>query len=229
MMSTAISAVDRLAHPPQGVHRLLVRSAAQTWPAAQREWSLTGASQHEGDPDFVGYCELCHQPHVKVLHRLENALTGHGLWLGQECIIRWRLLDGSGSVADNRRLWQLRQARLRDEQLFRAFGTADPLTPSLVSRYRQAVRRYFRAEWSGAGPLPPAVWDRLVELTTGHSPGEGGFGLDRIRLALFNPRALGLRPGREAAAPSPEPPRAPRVRTTLAHGAHTQDPSAPYG
>ncbi len=227
-MSTAIVAGDRLTHPPQGVHRLLALSAAPTWPAAQREWSLTGASEYEGDPDFVGYCELCHQPRVKVLHRLENALTGHGLWLGQECIIRWRLLDGSGTEADNRRLWQLRQARLRDEQLFRAFGAADPLTPALVSRYRQAVRRYFGAEWSGAGPLPPAVWDRLVELTTGHSPRESSLVLDRIRLALFNPRALGLRRSREAASPSPAPQRAPRVRTTLARGAHTQDPSAPY-
>ena len=98
----------------------------------------------------------------------------------------------------------------------------------LVSRYRQAVRRYFRAEWSGSGPLPPTVWDRLVELTTGHSPREGGFVLDRIRFALFNPRALGLRRSREAASPSPAPQRAPRVRTTLARGAHTQDPSAPY-
>ena len=227
-MSTAISAADRLARAPQGVQRLLVRSAATTWPAAQREWSLTGAYLQEGDADFVGYCELCHQPRVKVLYRLENSLTGHGLWLGQECIIRWRLLDGSGTVADNRRLWQLRQARLRDEQILRAFGTADPLTPALVSRYRQAVHRYFRAEWSGSGALPPAVWERVVELTMGHSPREGGLPLDRIRLALFNPRALGLRLGRDAASPSPAPQRAPRVRTTLAHGAHAQDPSAPY-
>lgn len=223
-LSTAI--LDR---PPQGLPILLDKSQAPSWTEAQREWSLTGARQDEGAPDFLGRCELCHQSHVNTLYELQNAVTTHTLWLGSECIFRWKLLDGQGTVDDNRQLWKRKQQRLQWELTMREFGQTDTLDPGLIRRFRHAVQGYFVDQWPGHGTLPDAVWERLVQLTTSRSlrwatPAT----LERIRAALFNPRALGLRmkPSRDDKPSAPKPPA--RVRTSLAHGAHTHDPGRQY-
>jgi len=212
--------------PPVGIGRLLQLSEATVWEDAQAEWVLTGNEQREDQPDFIGHCELCHQPNVKALFELQNQVTGHVLWVGSECIIRWRVLNGDGSEADNRRLWKRLQARRRDERVMRAFGDASILTAPLVLRYRQAVRRYFAGEWDGTGPIPPAVWEQVVALTTGQLPQQSAPpALERIRYALLNPRLLKLRVSTDPAAHETSRPASTYVRTTLAIGEHTRDPS----
>lgn len=213
--------------PPVGIRRLLQLSEATTWEVAQTEWVLTGHEQREEQPDFIGHCELCRQPNVKALFELQNQVTGHVLWVGSECIIRWRVLNGDGSIADNRRVWHRLQARRRDERRMREFGDTSILTAAMVSRYRQAVRRYFAGEWDGTGPIPPQIWAQIVRLATGQPPeASPAVVLDRIRQALLNPRLLNIRfTPRDHDAPELPRTATGHVWTTLAIGEHTRDPS----
>lgn len=89
---------------------LLPLSVERTLPNAFEEWSFTGeVDDHEQATET---CELCTKEDLRYQFRIRNALTGHALWVGSNCILRFGI-----SVFENGIALEPRDAKKKLERL----------------------------------------------------------------------------------------------------------------
>lgn len=75
---------------PQRVRdNILPLSVASTLPEAFEEWSFTeNTVDHE---ESIETCHLCDHEELRYHFQIRNALTGHTLWVGSSCILKFGL------------------------------------------------------------------------------------------------------------------------------------------
>jgi hypothetical protein len=73
---------------------MLHLSKAQTLALAMREWSTTGG--YEDSHSIEEICELCEHEGLRYQYEIENAQTGHALWVGSTCITKFVPLYENG-------------------------------------------------------------------------------------------------------------------------------------
>ena len=74
---------------------ILPLSVGSTLPEAFEEWSFTDETYDHEEP--VAVCGLCDKEELRYHFRIQNQLTGHRLWVGSHCILKFGLsvFDGS--------------------------------------------------------------------------------------------------------------------------------------
>jgi hypothetical protein len=91
---------------------ILPLSVGSSLPGAFEEWSFTENYEDHGHP--IEVCQLCEHEELRYHFEIRNALTGHTLWVGSQCILQFGLsvfedgkrLDESGARKKLNRLMQ---------------------------------------------------------------------------------------------------------------------------
>lgn len=74
-------------YPQRVWDNIIPLSVGETLPEAFEEWAFTEETQdHEKATER---CELCEQEDLRYHFRIKNQLTGHQLWVGSQCILRF--------------------------------------------------------------------------------------------------------------------------------------------
>jgi hypothetical protein len=68
---------------------ILPLSVGDTLPSAFEEWSFTERTEDHEQP--IETCQLCEQEDLRYHFEIKNALTGHTLWVGSQCILKFGL------------------------------------------------------------------------------------------------------------------------------------------
>lgn len=114
---------------------MLHLSRAQTLALAMREWSTTGG--YEDSHSIEEICELCEHEGLRYQYEIENAQTGHALWVGSTCITKFVPLyeNGREVIGEEEKATLLRKrqaeyaANSREERasdILRKLAVADP-------------------------------------------------------------------------------------------------------
>lgn len=93
---------------------LLPLSSSGTLPEAFAEWSFAEQVVDHGEPNEE--CKLCDQQGLRYHFLIENDETGHTLWVGSECILRFEVAVFQDGVPLNKKQAKRKLDRLADEK-----------------------------------------------------------------------------------------------------------------
>lgn len=126
---------------------LLHKSVSKNLSPAMREWSTTGGYEDSHGVDEV--CELCEHKGLRYLYEIENARTGHSLWVGSICITKFIPLYENGSEVigekEKSALLKKRQAEYeansREQRAMSLLNELTRIDPGIFSNYK------WRSNW----------------------------------------------------------------------------------
>ncbi len=73
----------------KAVKNLMPLSVATDLAEALREWAYSGKSTDYGQPEET--CQLCDHEDLRYHFEIANKQTGHRLWVGSKCILRFEI------------------------------------------------------------------------------------------------------------------------------------------
>lgn len=89
---------------------ILPLSVGETLPEAFEEWSFTEDTVDHGEP--IETCYLCDHEELRYHFQIRNTFTGHTLWVGSSCILKFGL-----SVFEDGQLLSPRDAKRKLERI----------------------------------------------------------------------------------------------------------------
>lgn len=150
-------------------NNILPLSVGDTLPKAFEEWSFTEIVKDHGAPTET--CELCGQKELRYHYLIQNSLTGHSLWVGSHCILKFGL-----SVFENGRKLTPEQAKkkldrlaqqMRLDSCIKALSIAAEKENSEL--LRNAIKFYQKNKWLTPKFGQVVLW-RLKKDDVDHSP-----------------------------------------------------------
>jgi hypothetical protein len=142
----------------------------------------------EGDTKFTDICELCNHIGLRRNFEIYNTNTNKYFLVGRNCIKRFIILAGAETLEDSSVLFEM-----KSEELI-AIKVLQNLVPAILETPKPQELMKFRkyAEKLVGGSqqnMTRAKWDTfLTNLYAGKMPPKEH--IDRIRTALYNPRAI---------------------------------------
>lgn len=156
-------------YPQRVWDNIIPLSVGKTLPEAFEEWSFKDVVRDHEYPTET--CELCDQESLRYQFEIRNSLTGHALWVGSQCILRFGVsVFEAGrklSAKDTQKKLDRLTQKMRDDACLRSLQKlADAEGGSILAN---ALRYY-----QGHGYLSPkfafvVLW-RLKENDIDHSP-----------------------------------------------------------
>ena len=164
---------------------------------AKRGWELHDILNEE-DTYFTDRCELCNQPGLNRNFIIEHENTHYRLRVGSGCIRKFVLLKGTDNQQDSNRYFDRKSSEL---YAVKTIGqllteiTGQAIEYSTVYQFRKKCAAILGCNISDIKNVCFASkegWEKLIK-ALGSTLSGGKLSeeqLDRVRLALFNPREL---------------------------------------
>jgi len=215
---------------PRAWHELVSRSVARDdWEHARREWEFTGRVLEDGDEDFEGTCQLCHQPGLRTDYEIRNVHTDCRFLVGAECVRHYLILSGTTHIEDSRLLFDRQERRaivmkrkLRPAAAAVLAGTANW---DQVYTLHKGAQQYLEVRSaSDLQGLSRDKWLGFLAEVAGVSPAMLGHrDKNRLARAIMEPRKVARPPASRMRNPSANDlrHRSRFDRITTERGAHT--------
>jgi hypothetical protein len=164
---------------------------------ARMGWELSEVRENE-DKNFSDRCDLCNQSGLTKNYVIEHENTRYRLSVGSKCIRKFVLFKGIGNQQDSNRYFDHKSRELYavksiGQLLTSIMGQA--IEYSTVYQFRKRCADILDCNISDIKSVCFASkkdWEKLIKAlgstVSGGKLSEGQ--LDRVRLALFNPREL---------------------------------------
>lgn len=144
-------------------------SVGDTLPKAFEEWSFRDIIRDHEHPTET--CELCDQESLRYQFQICNVLTGHTLWVGSQCILKFGLSvfeDGRRlSASDTQKKLDRLTQQMRGKSCVRAL---ERLAAAENNSILANALKYFRLNKNLSPKFAFVVLWRLKENQIDHSP-----------------------------------------------------------
>lgn len=133
-VTLSLSRQSMSSYPQRVRDNILPLSVGSTLPEAFEEWSFTEQTGDHGEP--IETCQLCEQEDLRYHFEIRNSLTGHTLWVGSQCILKFGVSVFEGgrklSESDSRKKLDRLMQQMRLESCVRALE-------SLAAKEKNAI------------------------------------------------------------------------------------------
>ena len=150
-------------------NNILPLSLANTLPEAFREWYFTDEVEDHEQADAE--CELCSKEELRYHFKIKNENTGHELWVGSKCILKFELLVyEDGKLLDEDKAKKKLANLTKKMQLDSCIKALEKLAASENNDILKGALEYYKREKHLTPKQAFVVFWRLQEKAIDHKP-----------------------------------------------------------